>query len=107
MIPKPGKSPTQCSNYRPISLINIDLKLYAKLNGISFQTSSIIDNTDQVGFAQGREARDNTIKTLSLTPQVKSKWTPFCLLEVDAEKALDQVLWEFLWAILELGLGGS
>lgn len=53
-----------------------------------------IIHTDQVGFVQGREARDNTIRTLSLTCQ--SRTVSMCLLSVDAEKAFDRVHWDFL-----------
>ena len=31
VLHKPGRSPTDCSSYRPISLINSEVKLYAKI----------------------------------------------------------------------------
>lgn len=31
LIPKPEKDHTLCSNYRPISLTNIDRRLYSKI----------------------------------------------------------------------------
>lgn len=67
VIPKPGKDPSICSDCRPISLQNVDLKLFAKIitNRLSPLLPTIIYR-DQVGFNPGREARDNTTKTLHL-----------------------------------------
>ena len=51
IIPKEGKDSTLCSSYRPISLLNSDIKIFAKiLAGI---------HADQVGFIPGREGRDH------------------------------------------------
>lgn len=37
VIPKEGKDPTSCGSYRPISLLNISLKLFTKVLGTRIQ----------------------------------------------------------------------
>lgn len=107
VILKPGKDPASCPNYRPISLLNIDLKLFAKIlaNRISPFLPNII-HRDQVGFVPGREAGDNTTKTIHLIAYAQRTHTPTCLLSCDAEKASDRVSWSFLQSTLsQIGLG--
>lgn len=67
VVPKGGKDTTRVQNYRPISLLNVDIKIYAKIlaNRMSILLPSLI-SLDQVGFVPGREARDNTIRALNL-----------------------------------------
>lgn len=60
LIPKEGKDRTLCSSYRPISLLNADTKLYAKVLALRLKEKmSYLIHPDQVGFVPGREGRDN------------------------------------------------
>ncbi|KAM4034798.1 LOW QUALITY PROTEIN: uncharacterized protein ACNLHF_021495 [Anomaloglossus baeobatrachus] len=102
LIPKPGKDPNLCSNYRPISLINLDVKLFSKIIAMRLATHlPYLIHDDQVGFIPAREARDNTIKTLLLMSHAKSSHNPSCILSIDAEKAFDRVDWSFLHSALK------
>ena len=56
VIPKEGKDIGSCSGYRPISLLNTDIKSYAKvLAGRVRQEMTKLVHPDQTGFVQGRE----------------------------------------------------
>lgn len=67
VVPKPGKDPLLASNYRPISLLNVNIKIFAKI--LANCLLPIITNLiakDQVGFIPGREAGDNTLKAINI-----------------------------------------
>lgn len=84
MIPKEGKDPQLCQSYRPISLINTDGKLYAKL--LALRLNPFLENLillDQVWFIPHREAQDNTIKTFSIIQQARLTNTPCMLLSLE------------------------
>lgn len=83
------------SHYRHISLLNVDVKLYAKVlaNRILPLLHKLI-SLDQVGFISGREARDNTIKAINIHHWlITSK--PGFMLSLDVEKAFDRVAWDY------------
>lgn len=60
LLLKPNKDPTLPSNYHPISLINVDIKIIAKTlaHRIEKVTQSMI-HPDQTGFLKGRLASNN------------------------------------------------
>ena len=65
VIPKAGKDPQFCANYRPISLLNSDTKLLAKILAIRLEDHlAQLVHRDQTGFMKGRETKDNTIRAL-------------------------------------------
>ena len=107
VIPKEGKDPTLCTSYRPISLLNVDLKIFSKIlaNRLITYIPSLI-HPDQVGFTPGREGRENTQRVLSTIYLSQLYQNPLVLVSTDAEKAFDRVDWGFLRAILQhIGLG--
>lgn len=107
VLPKLSKNPTLCGSYSPISLTNIDIRMYSKMiaNRLTPLIPDLI-NLDQVGFTPGRETRDNTLKTIALMEHAQKCHIPACLISVDAEKAFDRVHWSFLQQTLQqIGVG--
>uniref|UniRef100_A0A8C5MTU0 Reverse transcriptase domain-containing protein n=1 Tax=Leptobrachium leishanense TaxID=445787 RepID=A0A8C5MTU0_9ANUR len=102
LIPKPGKDHTCCSNYRPISLLNSDMKILARIlaNRLQRFLPQLVD-PDQVGFIPGREARDATTRILNALARSNNMSAPLCLLSTDAEKAFDRILWPFMFQTLQ------
>lgn len=95
-LPKPGKSPDQPANFRPISLLNSDTKLYAKL--LASRILKVLPdliNSDQEGFIKGRQAPDGTRRILNIISRLEHTKTPAILLSLDAEKAFDRIHWGF------------
>lgn len=86
-ILKPGKHLTLLESYRPISLLNSDVKIYAKtLARRLLQVLPRIVHPDQVGFIHGRQAPDATILVLDLLDSSVICQTPSLFLSLDAEK---------------------
>ncbi|XP_018419792.1 PREDICTED: protein-glutamine gamma-glutamyltransferase E-like [Nanorana parkeri] len=107
VIPKEGKDPSLCPSYRPISLLNIDTKLFAKILYLRLvpHLGDLI-HPDQTGFIPSREARHNTTRALGRIHSARSSATPCVLLSTDVEKAFDRVDWWFLHSTLEVvGVG--
>lgn len=108
LIPKPDKDPLECANYRPIALLNSDLKIFTKIlaNRLSCWLPQLI-NKDQVGFVPCRQGGDNTRRAIDLIDIVNRREEPMLLLSLDAEKAFDRLNWSFMFHVLRsFGVGG-
>lgn len=111
VIPKEGKDPTSCCSYRPISLLNIDLKLFTKIL-VTHLANHLQDlaHLDHVGFVPTNEVRDNTIKVLNQMwlHIATTNHSPFVFLSTNVEKALDCVNCQHMFSVLlHLGLGDT
>lgn len=99
LVPKPGKDHEDCAFYRPISLLNADAKLLAKMLAHHFTTIiGDLIHVDQTGFMPGK-CTDINIRCLFLNlagNHDKAGVVAF----LDAEKAFDSVKWIFLWEVL-------
>jgi len=102
VIHKEGKDPTKCESYRPISLLNTDIRILTSI--LSRRVNKIITNIihpDQTGFITGRYYADNIRRLLNLMTHSETKGKETMLLSLDAQKAFERVSWQYLFQTLK------
>lgn len=68
-----------CSNFRPISILNIDMKIFAKILACRLSPNlSILIHQYQVDFITHCEVKDNTTKTINLIYLKKIRFLHAC-----------------------------
>ena len=81
---------TLSENYRPISMLNVDVKLLGKI--LAKRLNEIIGtliHRDQVGFMPKRQAGDNIRRASLLAHIAKKRGIPACFLSLDIKQAFD------------------
>ena len=90
------------TNYRPISLINIDVKILSKL--ICKRMSLVCDNIigiDQTCAIRGRSILDNGHLHRNIIDYCNQKNLKCAFISLDQEKAFDRISHTFLFNVLE------
>ncbi|KAJ8018592.1 hypothetical protein HOLleu_43331 [Holothuria leucospilota] len=108
LIPKNGDILSPC-NWRPISLLNGDYKILAKVLQTRLSTAMAnIVNEFQACAIPGRTIHSNMILLRDIIDFTELSNGSCCLLSIDQEKAFDKVDWPFLFKVLQkLGFGDN
>lgn len=101
--------PLDPANFRPISLLNCDAKIFTKCITVKLRPiMDIIVDDQQTGFMPHRSIHHNIIRMLDLIQYNLNAGQEAAIMFLDFKKAYDKVNWDFLFRILRrLGFGDS
>jgi hypothetical protein len=103
LIPKPQKDPKKLENFRTLSLMNIDAKIFNQIltNRIQEDIKTII-HPDQVDFMSGMQGWFNICKSINVIHYInKLKDRNHMIISLDAEKAYEKIQHLFMVKVLE------
>ena len=92
LIPKKDKDETLIRNWRPLTLLNYDYKIFAK--ALSNRMDTVMNQIippHQTGFVKGRSIFSNLCKTREIISYLNRKNKPGLIVIVDFEKCFDQI----------------
>lgn len=97
LLQKPGKDLKYLQTYRPISLLNCDYKILARVLAIRLnRVLSMYIHPDPVGFIKNRQLRYCTRRLCNIIDYLQTFKIPAIMYYTDAEKVFDCVYWGFL-----------
>ena len=83
-MPKKGRDTLSLKNWRPITLLNQDYKLYAKALATRLKTTlPDIIHSDQTGFVHNRYIGENIVKLVDIIKHCDDENIPAVIMSID------------------------
>jgi exonuclease III len=97
------KDKRHISNYRPITILNSDYKIFTK--ALAIKLAKIVPNIiheNQAGFIQGRSIFDQVKLTKLIIDYAEAVDENGVIVSLDQEKAYDKITHDYLWRTLAI-----
>lgn len=109
LVPKKDVDRRHIANWRPITLLNTDYKIYTKALAVRMRrVMGQLIHPNQTGFLQGRLIGDSIRAAEDALERIKYHHQQGMLVALDFAKAFDSVRWSFIFQTLEaFGFGES
>ena len=102
LLPKSGRNLDFIKNWRPITLLNTDYKIFSKViaNRLKKHLAKLI-HPDQTGFLKGHNISENLRRIFDIMEFTFMKKLPAVIVAIDFEKAFNRVEYKALKSIMK------
>ena len=102
LLEKPRTSGLRLTQWRPLSLLNVDNRIYGKCLALQMQKAmDTIVHYSQTGFIKGRHLLESVMKIMEIVNTCETKACDGLLISFDFRKAFDTVSWPALFKALQ------
>ena len=102
LIPKKGKDLALLKNWRPISLMNVDVKILSKALNLRIEKFlGKLTSNEQAAFVKGRLLQDNTNMIAQAIEYSCKHKRQAQLFSIDFQKAFDSLEHSYLWEVMK------